>query len=220
MMTNRLPAMAMLFMLSVGSPVRAQEHNEQKHRHEEQHTPHAMVAEGGQEAHVHGIAELLVVLEGEQLDLELRSPASNLVGFEHRASNPEQQARVLNTQDALLNANNLFRFGSAQCQLTDLDVDVSHMLEENGHQQTEPYNEDHPDAKHDTSHHDRQKAHDHSNIEARYHYRCNRPDQLDSLRTSISVVFPGVESLLVQWIISGRQGAATLDNTQHHLNFR
>ena len=42
-----------------------------------------------QQAHVHGTAELFVVLDGNQLDIELRSPAMNLLGFEHRANNAE-----------------------------------------------------------------------------------------------------------------------------------
>lgn len=205
MITYRRPMLAMLFMLSVGDPVRSQDHHEEKHHHKEQ----------AQEAHIHGLAKLLVVLEGEQLEIELHSPAMNLLGFEHRASTPEQQALVKNAKNTLANANRLFTFGLTQCQLIDHDVDISRMLDESVH-----HDKDHHDEKHDLDHHDRHEEYDHSNIEARYHYRCARPDQLGSLRTSIPVEFPGIESLQVQWIINGRQGATTLDNIRHHLNFK
>jgi hypothetical protein len=166
------------------------------------------------EPHVHGIANLLVVFEGTQLDIELRSPAMNLLGFEHSARTSEQQAAVKNTKETLANANSLFNFGPAQCQLTGLDVDMSDMLDKGFHQGKEHHN-----AEHDANHRDGQEAHDHPNIRARYHYHCARHDQLSSLRTSIPVEFPGIESLQVQWIINGRQGAATLDNSRRHLNF-
>jgi hypothetical protein len=199
MITYRLPVLAMLFILSVGNPVGAQDHHEEKHHHKEQ-TQGSRGTDTGrsQEAHVHGIAELLVVLEGEQLDIELHSPAMNLLGFEHRARTAEQQTLVQNAKNALTDTNNLFTLGSAQCQLVDLNVDVSRMLDK-------------------SVHHDRHEEPGHSDIEARYRYHCERANTLDLLTTSISTAFPGIESLQVQWIANGRQGAATLTKNQHQI---
>jgi len=221
MITYRLPVLAMLFILSVCSPVGAQDHHEEKHHHKEQ-TQGSRGTDTGrrQEAHVHGIAELLVVLEGEQLDIELHSPAMNLLGFEHRARTPKQQALVQNAKNTLADTNNLFTLGSAQCQLVDLDVDVSRMLDEGVHHDTDHHDDESHHEEHDANHRDRQEEHGHSDIEARYRYRCEQPSTLDSLTTSIPVAFPGIESLQVQWIINGRQGAATLDNSRRHLNFK
>lgn len=221
MMTYRLPVLAILFMSSVGDPVRAQDHHEEKHHHKEQAQGSRGTDAGrSRDAHVHGIAELLVVLEGEQLDIELHSPAMNLLGFEHRANNPEQQALVNNAKNTLTDKNNLFTFGSAQCQLIDLDVDVSRVLGENAHHDRDHHDEESHDEEYEANHHDKQEKHGHSDIEARYRYRCEPSNTLDSLTTSIATAFPGIESLQVQWIINGRQGAATLDNSRRHLNFK
>jgi len=213
MITYRLPVLAMLFILSVDSPVGAQDHHEEKHHHKEQ-TQGSRGTDTGrrQKAHVHGIAELLVVLEGEQLDIELLSPAMNLLGFEHQASTPEQQALVQNAKNTLADTNNLFTFGSAQCQLIDLDVDVSRMRDESVHHDEESHDEEY-----ETNHHDRHEEPGHNDIEARYRYRCERPNTLDSLTTSIATAFPGIESLQVQWIANGRQGAATLTKNQRQI---
>ncbi|MGB1290473.1 MAG: ZrgA family zinc uptake protein, partial [Porticoccaceae bacterium] len=37
------------------------------------------------DAHVHGLSQLTIAVEGETVELEFSSPAMNLVGFEHRA---------------------------------------------------------------------------------------------------------------------------------------
>lgn len=171
---------------------------------------------GSQQPHVHGLAELLVVLEGQQLDIELRSPAINLLGFEHHANSPEQQIRMESAKDTLADANSLFHLDSAGCQLTDHGVDFSSVVK--GRAQ---HDKDHHEEEHDADHHDKyHEAHGHSDIEAYYRYRCEQPDELRSLTTTISIEFPDTRSLQVQWIVNGRQGATTLDNGQHRIVFR
>ena len=46
------------------------------------------------DSHAHGIGELNIVLEGNELAIELISPAANIVGFEHAPSNDEQKAAL------------------------------------------------------------------------------------------------------------------------------
>jgi len=41
-------------------------------------------------AHLHGHAELTLALEGRALEINLASPAANIVGFEHKATSSEQ----------------------------------------------------------------------------------------------------------------------------------
>src|SRR5690554_4975241 len=45
-------------------------------------------------AHQHGLGHLDLVLEGQQLILELRIPAEDLLGFEHAPQTPGQQAQL------------------------------------------------------------------------------------------------------------------------------
>ena len=44
--------------------------------------------------HIHGLAEATIALEGKVLEIGLQSPASNIVGFEHKARTKEQIDKV------------------------------------------------------------------------------------------------------------------------------
>lgn len=176
-----------------------------------QHESHSADSATSHDAHVHGVAELLVVLEGNLLEMKLHSPAMNLLGFEHHATTPEQKAKVESTRKTLADVRALFQFNPAFCQIADHTVDFgaavdTHANDEEGHDITK-----------------RSEQHDargHNNIEASYRYRCERPDELHSLSTLLPDAFPGIRSLQVQWIVGGRQGAVTLDNGQHRIIFR
>ena len=43
------------------------------------------------DAHVHGIGKLNVAFDGNNLIIELTSPAVNIVGFEHQAQNQKEE---------------------------------------------------------------------------------------------------------------------------------
>jgi hypothetical protein len=43
-----------------------------------------------QDAHLHGYTELMIAIEGSALEINFESPASSIVGFEHRATSSEQ----------------------------------------------------------------------------------------------------------------------------------
>ena len=53
---------------------------------------HAQQANLG--AHVHGVSELNIVIEGNKIEIQLRTPAKNIVGFEHEASTKKQIKKV------------------------------------------------------------------------------------------------------------------------------
>lgn len=176
------------------------------------------VSGGSQSPHVHGHSGLFVVLEGPLLDIHLQSPAINLLGFEHRATDPEQLAKVERTKKTLTNADALFQLDSGHCQLTSQETDFSAVLARNKpHQNRHGGDEHHEDA--DEAPHRHSETGGHRDIEAYYRYHCERPGQLRSLTTTLSAIFPGIESLEVQWIVNNRQGAATLNSNQRQLNF-
>lgn len=208
MPTSHLPVLVTVFILLTGSTAWGQDH----HGHEDQPINPGL----SQEAHIHGIAELFVVLEKQQLDIELHSPAMNLLGFEHQASGAKEQAKINSVKAALEEAHRLFQLGSAQCQLIGHTVDLSNVVEiraeHSKHHRDKEHTADHYDAHH--------PAKGHSDIKAHYRYRCKQPDQLRSLTTTIPIEFPGIDSVQAQWIVNGRQGAVTLDNSQRHLHFR
>ncbi|WP_016772972.1 ZrgA family zinc uptake protein, partial [Pseudomonas sp. R62] len=61
-------------------------HAVDEHDHDHEH--------GSLGAHEHGVGRLNAALDGQTLELELESPAMNLVGFEHAATSDADKAKV------------------------------------------------------------------------------------------------------------------------------
>jgi len=220
MLANNIKsALATLFVLLFINPTQAEKHHDEGH--DESHN-------SSSEAHVHGIAELLIVLDEQELQVELHSPSINLLGFEHQAKNAEQEAKIERMKVTLANADELFQFNSGACQLNDQKIDLGHLVAEDSthgkeHAEEEIHDEDHSENKHHEEEHlteDHDDLKSHSDIEAEYRYNCKNADKIHSLETTISNEFPSIESLEVQWIINGRQGAVVLEKEQREVVFK
>ncbi len=187
-------AMFTLFLVAIPIPSYAEEHAQDHHEHH---------GHGNEdlEAHVHGIAELFVILEAKTLNIELHSPAMNIVGFEHPPRTKEQISRISQAKALLSNGEKLFQFQAGQCNIIKTHIDFGKL---------------HIEKKH---HHDHHEEDQHSNIEASYQYQCEQPKELRGLSTNMLNQFPGVESLHVQWIIEGHQGADTLTHGKPKITF-
>ena len=123
-------------------------HAETAHQHEVE-DPHS----SQQNTHLHGHAELMLGLEQGALQITFSSPAANLVGFEHRARTAEEISALKQAQAILQNAKNVFTFKGGNCQLVDVQVNISALLsdiqaEHQGHQE-----------RHGTAHSDAPKSH-------------------------------------------------------------
>lgn len=203
-------------VLSVPGTAAAEEH---EHDHDQEHRQHG--------AHVHGIAALNLALEGQEVEIELDSPAANIVGFEHAPSSESDHA-ALDKAAALLKAGDrLFRFNEdAGCQMENADVS-SELLEED-HDEHEEH-EGHADKKSSMHSHEEEKAHDHedeeheheghADIEAAYHFECTEPSKLTQLTVELFEAFPDMEKIDVQYVIESKQGASELTATNHVINF-
>ncbi|OXS19422.1 zinc-binding protein [Pseudomonas fluorescens] len=155
-------------------------------------------------AHEHGVARLNAVLDGQALELELDSPAMNLVGFEHMASSAADKAKVAAARKQLENPVALFNLPTAAgCKVSSQELNS-------------PLFGDKPEADHDDDddatdgkgaaaheHH-----HDHSEIHAHYQFTCATPSALSNLDlTQVFKTFPATQKIQVQLIgPSGQQG--------------
>lgn len=196
----RLLALVLGASLGVAAHAASSSH---EHEHEQE------TVQGGHGAHIHGIAQLQIVLEGTQLDIALISPAANLVGFEHRPETDEQEAMVALTHQRLSEGESLFQTEPANCQLAAQDVDSRSMREPHHDHGDDGYRDDHD--QHNSSHRE---------ISAHYRFTCAEPNALRAISTTLLAQFPGIHSLQVQWIVEDRQGASTLDNDRHRVIFR
>ena len=170
-------------------------HAAEDHDHDHEH--------GSLGAHEHGVGRLNAVLDGQTLELELDSPAMNLVGFEHVATTAADKAKVAAARKQLENPSALFNLPKAAgCVISSQELNS-------------PLFGDKPEADHDDDDHDHdakdgahEHHHDHSEIHAHSQFTCATPTALSNLDlTQVFKTFPATQKIQVQLIgPSGQQG--------------
>jgi len=189
-------------MLLVSSAISAEDKHghEHEHEHQEQYRQH--------DSHVHGIAALNMAQDGNEVHIELESPAANVVGFEHAPSSEADHAALDKAVAMLKEGDKLFEFNeSAGCSLEKAHIE-SALLEEK--------HEEHGHEKHG---HDEHEEETHSDVEAVYHFECAKPGKLSQLTVELFEAFPGMEKLNVQYVIESRQGASELTSNSNVIKF-
>ena len=162
-----------------------------EHDHDHEH--------GSLGAHEHGVGRLNAALDGQTLELELESPAMNLVGFEHEATSDADKAKVAAARARLEKPLALFNLpAAAQCTLAQQELESPLFGDEPDHEQ---HDED-EDADGDEHHHE------HSEIHAHYQFTCATPGALKHLDlATLFKTFPATQKIQVQLISpSGQQG--------------
>jgi hypothetical protein len=177
---------------------------------------HAQQANLG--AHVHGVSELNIVIEGNKLEMQLRSPAMNIVGFEHKASTAQQIRKVKQSEVKLHEHKALFSFSSGDCRLTQAQIDLANLIKKNAIEK-----DVHDHHKSDLDHHhekEKEKEHDnHSEVVAHYYFDCEDVDDLSSLSLGFFDVFPAMQQINGIWITTSGQGAAALTRSNKTITF-
>ncbi|MDQ0126163.1 hypothetical protein J2W17_005141 [Pseudomonas lini] len=152
---------------------------------------------GSLSAHEHGVGRLNAALDGQTLELELQSPAMNLVGFEHVATTDADKAKVAAVRAQLEKPLALFNLPTAAgCVIAKQELES-------------PLFGDKPDADDDHDHDAKDEHHhDHSEIHAHYQFSCPSPGALKTLDlANIFNTFPATQKMQVQLISpSGQQG--------------
>ena len=169
------------------------------HAHEAHEHEHGSLG-----AHEHGVGRLNAVLDGKALELELDSPAMNLVGFEHTATTDADKAKVAAARKQLENPLALFNLPmAAGCVVSSLELNSPLFGDkpEADHDDDDDHDHDAKDGAHE--HH-----HDHSEIHAHYQFTCATPTALSNLDlTQVFKTFPATQKIQVQLIgPSGQQG--------------
>ena len=157
------------------------------------------------DSHVHGNAELNVVLMGQQLQVEFVSPAINLLGFERPPNTDEETATLNNTIEQLQRGGWLIEAFPTTCQLSTEEFEApvydEHESSEHDHESSEH------DHEHESSEHD---AEPHSNFRVTYLYDCDSAPR-KQLKMLAFDHYSGIETLTVQWIADQKQGYARLN---------
>ncbi|CAM3002584.1 Protein of unknown function [Pseudomonas gessardii] len=170
-------------------PLAAQAADEHNHDHDHEH--------GSLGAHEHGVGRLNAALDGKALELELESPAMNLVGFEHLATTDADKAKVAAARKQLEQPLVLFSLPKAAgCVVSTQELES-------------PLFGDKPEDDHDHATDGKGAAahdHDHSEIHAHYQFTCATPAALKNLDlTNLFKTFPATQKIQVQLISPGGQ---------------
>ena len=162
------------------------------HDHEHEH--------GSLGAHEHGVGRLNAALDGKTLELELESPAMNLVGFEHVASSDADKAKVAAARAQLEQPLVLFSLPkAASCVVAKQELESPLFGDK-------PEADDHDEDAKDADGHEHH--HEHSEIHAHYQFTCAKPEALKNLDlTQVFKTFPATLKIQVQLISpAGQQG--------------
>jgi len=180
-------AIIALLLLAMPIIAVANEHgheHEHQHEHEDEHEHENKSAE----AHIHGRVDITMVLDAKTLQIQVASPAENLIGFEHQPQTPEQKQLITTALAQLKNVSKWIALNGGECSLVHAHVSTSLALDhEHGHQEKDQ----------------------HHNFTSEYEYQCQQPKLLTGVSVSLQREFSRIENVELQWIIHGKQGKKT-----------
>lgn len=178
------------------------DHNE--HSHDDHDHGHESLS-----AHEHGVGSLNLVVDGNDVSIELDSPADNLLGFEYLPTSDADKAKVKALRAQLTEADTLFLFpAAAACSLTGVELS-SALFDAVADQHGHAHDHDEKD----------QAAEGHADIQAQFQFTCTQAAQLDQIQVALFSAFPGTERLLLQAIGPKGQQGGELTATQNLIRF-
>jgi hypothetical protein len=193
------------------------------------------------DAHVHGLSELTIAMDAKTIELQLISPAMNLVGFEHKASSKQDIAAVKQAELILGQHNSLFLIAGGDCEHLSTSIDSDDLLESDNHHDDHDDHDKHNDhddhekhddhddhEKHDDhddhGKHDDHSEHDqgetHSEMVASYSYTCKDTSNLSSIKVALFASFSGIHKINTLWVTPSKQGSNMLSAKNSTINFK
>ena len=153
---------------------------------EEQHRQYA--------AHVHGHASITLAVSGNAVQLDLESPAMNLLGFEHAPGNEQDRKKLNDAAEFLQRPLDWVRFdGGSGCKVVHVDVESS-LLHRESHG------------------HDHHGHEGHADFEVTVEFECANPARISHIDLSgLFSRFPGFQEIEAQWLTDQIQSGDELD---------
>lgn len=183
--------------------------------------------QASERAHEHGVGQLSIAIEGNEVEIELVVPGADAVGFEHAARTDSERKAVVAAAEKLKEAKRLIRLTSgAHCHVEKTEV-ASALLDSDKDEHDHAHDHKHEKhAKQDEHKHNEHKEHDkhadgeiHSEFTAHYHFHCDHPEKLTGADVEFFKVFPSAHELVARWITSKGQGVTELTAKATRLKF-
>ena len=164
----------------------------------------AQAEEGSLDAHVHGMSDLTIAVEGGEIEIEFASPAMNILGFEYKARSARDIEAAERAAVVLEQHGEVFTFIGTTCELIESSVDVSGVLS----------------VAHDDHVHEESDTDAHSDISAAYHFSCDNALKLSAIQVHLFKLFEGIDEIRTMWLREGKQGAITLTSKAPRVDIR
>ena len=178
------------------------------------------------DAHEHGHGSLDIAVEGNTVDMALRVPGADIVGFEHAAESDADKAALAEALAKLEKPLTLFvPPAAANCTVSaaEAEYELEHDDEHDDHKDDDHKDDDHKDddhAKHDDDghHKDEHDEEGHAEFHAEYRLTCGNVGALAGLDFAYFAQFPAAEELEVQIITDKGQNGAEVTRESPRLD--
>jgi Protein of unknown function (DUF2796) len=152
------------------------------------------------EAHVHGVAEVNIAVEGTKATVEIRAPAENIMGFEHEArtdSDKKKRDAALTLLRSRVDQMVLFD-PKLRCKSSEMQAAVTEEREARGQE------------KHAVK--EQKVSGEHREVQGTFSVACSAPLAGSRVRFGITKVFPEIHEVKVQVLGDSGQSGATIKN--------
>ena len=156
-------------------------------------------------AHEHGVGQLDIAFDGDQITMELHAPGADIVGFEYGAESAEDRAAVDAAVAALAKPLDLFVLTEAAgCSIVNasagLESEEEHDAHDDDHDDDHAADEGSHDDHADEGHENESDEADHTEFHAEYLLTCADPSAVTDITFAFFDAFPNALEVEVQVI--------------------
>jgi Protein of unknown function (DUF2796) len=151
------------------------------------------------EAHVHGVGEINIAVEGTKATVEFRAPAESVMGFEHEAkSESDKKKRDAALEQLRAKRDQMVLFDATLgCKSSDVKTVIVEPKEDNTKAQTGK-----------NAQKDQKKSGEHREVHGTFSVACDKPLAGSRVRFGVSKIFRDIQEIKVQVLgDSGQSGA-------------
>lgn len=176
------------------------------------------------DAHEHGVGQLDIAFDGQQIAMELHAPGADIVGFEYEAISAQDRAAVDTAVATLASPLDLFVLpAAAECSVVQASAELESEGEHDDHDDHEDH-DDHDDHGDDHDDHDDHEEHadeaGHTEFHAEYLLTCANPTAITEITFAYFETFPNAVEVEVQVISDAGATAFEVESDAPTLNLR
>jgi Protein of unknown function (DUF2796) len=153
------------------------------------------------DAHVHGVAEINIAVEGTKATVEFRAPAESVMGFEHEAkSESDKKKRDAALEQLRAKGSQMVVFDpKLGCKSSDMKTAI---VEAKGDSAKAQAGKD--------AHEDQKKSGEHREVHGTFSVACDKPLAGSRVKFGVSKVFRDIQEIKVQLVGDSGQFGATI----------